>query len=67
MNMAVDVGNTFTKVGIFEKDSLKKKKVFDSLGELRDFLPQTPVENLIISSVKGDAGELCRPRPYLRF
>lgn len=56
--MAVDVGNTFTKVGIFEKDSLKKKKVFDAVGPLQNFLHHTPVENTIISSVKINGEDL---------
>lgn len=51
MNMAVDAGNTFTKVGIFERESLKKKEVFDTSHELQSFLQRTPVDHLIIGSV----------------
>lgn len=51
MNLAVDAVNTFTKVGIFEKDSLKKKEVFETSPELRIFLQRTIVEHLIIGSV----------------
>ncbi len=53
MNMVVDIGNTFTKVGIFERDSLQEKKVFDSDQTLQDFLQFHPASNVIISSVAG--------------
>lgn len=51
MNMVVDVGNTFSKVGIFEKNSLEKKEIFDSAVALKRFILQAPIENLMISSV----------------
>lgn len=58
MNMVVDAGNTFTKVGIFEGDLLKKKEEFGDDGDLRNFLQNTSVENLIISSVTGKEAEI---------
>lgn len=58
MNMVVDAGNTFTKVGLFEKDSLQRKEVFDADEELQNFLIRTPVENLIISSVTTGAKKI---------
>lgn len=58
MNMVVDVGNTFTKVGIFEKDSLQRKEMFDAVGELQHFLFHTPAENLLISSVTIGLNEI---------
>ena len=58
MNMVVDVGNTLTKVGIFEKDSLQRKEMFDAVGELQHFLFHTPAENLLISSVTIGLNEI---------
>jgi len=58
MNIVVDAGNTFTKVGIFEKDSLKKKMEFRSMGELLVFLQNTAADHLIIGSVTGKEGEI---------
>ena len=58
MNIVVDVGNTFTKVGIFENDTLQGKEVFDAVGELQKFLFRTPAENLLISSVTIGVNEM---------
>ncbi len=58
MNMVVDVGNTFTKVGIFEKESLKEKREFASDPELRLYLQGTLVDNLLVSSVRGREEEI---------
>ncbi len=56
--MVVDAGNTFTKVGIFEKDSLKEKREFSSDLELRAFLLDTPSDNIMVSSVRGKEDEI---------
>ena len=58
MNMVVDAGNTFIKVGIFKNKSLEKKEVFDSQNALKHFMLQTPIENLMIGSVKWDVAEI---------
>ncbi len=58
MNMVVDAGNTFIKVGVFKNKSLEKKEVFDSRDALKHFMLQTPIEHLMISSVKWDASEI---------
>lgn len=58
MNMVVDAGNTFTKVGIFEGDSLKRKDEFGDTDGLRHFMQGCAVENLIISSVTGREEEI---------
>ena len=49
--MVVDVGNTFSKVGIFKKKSLEEKEVFDSPAALKRFILREPIDHLIISSV----------------
>ncbi len=58
MNLVVDAGNTLAKVGIFEKDSLMKKEDFRSEGDLKSFLQNAIVENLIIGSVTGKEKEI---------
>ncbi|MBS1976141.1 MAG: type III pantothenate kinase [Bacteroidetes bacterium] len=54
MNVTVDIGNTFTKVGIFEGTHLVHKEVFRSMADLRDYLGRTPADHIIVSSVSGD-------------
>ena len=49
--MVVDVGNTFSKVGIFKKKSLEAREVFDSPAALKRFMLHTQIDHLIISSV----------------
>ena len=63
MNLVVDVGNTFSKVGIFEKNSLEKKEIFDSTVALKRFILQTPIENLMISSVTLPVDEIASWSP----
>lgn len=58
MNIVVDAGNTLTKVGIFEKDSIRQKEVFDSLEGLKIFLQHFSGEHLIVSSVSGNQEQI---------
>ena len=58
MNIVIDVGNTFSKVGIFENDSLRKKEVFGDADAVRHYLERTPADNLLISSVAGDGEKI---------
>lgn len=51
MNIAIDFGNTFTKVGIFEDDELKERLIFQEVDDVREFLSGRKNGNLIISSV----------------
>jgi type III pantothenate kinase len=51
MNLAIDVGNTKTKIGIFKNDTLELTKTFDSLSELNQFLDSKELNSAIISSV----------------
>ncbi len=55
MNLAIDAGNTLTKIGIFEGATLTQKKVFTSLGEARDFIVDLHADNAILSSVVGES------------
>jgi type III pantothenate kinase len=58
MHVAVDLGNTKAKVGIFIQRELTEKHVFESTIELIQWLRALPVEGLIISSVKEDVNTL---------
>jgi type III pantothenate kinase len=51
MNLAIDVGNTRTKVGIFEGASMKEKKVFQAHEDVAAFIGRLDIENIILSSV----------------
>ncbi|MGM0579480.1 MAG: type III pantothenate kinase [Bacteroidota bacterium] len=52
MNLAIDVGNTKTKIGFFEEDRLVSTKTFESLADLNQFLASKETKSVIISSVK---------------
>lgn len=54
MNLIIDYGNTSAKVGIFDQHELKQKYTFAESSTLKNFLEETPAENLIISSVSVD-------------
>jgi type III pantothenate kinase len=56
MNIAIDVGNTRLKVGIFEKKALIEKHSFQTKDELFLFLKQRSYKNAIVSSV-GISGD----------
>lgn len=56
MNIVVDIGNTFTKVGFFEGNKLLKKYTADSIEEAVGLLESNNVQNLTIASVKGVSG-----------
>ena len=58
MNVALDLGNTLIKVGIFEGRDLRKKEVFETASELKTFLTNFSGSNAIISSVSNDAAEV---------
>jgi type III pantothenate kinase len=58
MNIVIDAGNTFTKIGIFENDILKAKEVFKRDEGVDAFLGKTPVEHILVSSVIPGAPQL---------
>ena len=51
MNIAIDQGNTFFKVGVFDQDQLKEVKSYSSVSDTLDHVKNIAPENLIISSV----------------
>ena len=58
MNLVVDYGNTFAKVGVFETDLLKQSHTFSDKAKLNSFLQNFSAENFIISSVNHDASAI---------
>jgi type III pantothenate kinase len=51
MNLVVDYGNTFTKVGVFDGHELKEHYIFAAQHPLKDFLQNFSGDNFILSSV----------------
>ena len=58
MNIVVDYGNTAAKVGIFEDELLREKRHFPDALQLRSYLENNPVENIMVSSVSYPAQEV---------
>ncbi|WKV13580.1 type III pantothenate kinase [Marivirga harenae] len=51
MNLAIDIGNTKTKIGLFKEDHLESTETFESLYELNNSLDSYQIDSAIISSV----------------
>lgn len=58
MNLVIDSGNSAAKVGIFDHEKLVEKFSFHEVDKLEAFLKLNNFENLIVSSVKADAGSV---------
>jgi type III pantothenate kinase len=58
MNAAIDLGNTFAKIGFFAGNELVEVKKGLSIDELKTLLSLKNVKNLIISSVTRSQNEL---------
>jgi type III pantothenate kinase len=58
MNLVVDYGNTFAKVGIFDHQNLMEKHTFPSHIDLRQFLLNIKADHVIVSSVNMAADEV---------
>jgi type III pantothenate kinase len=55
-NLIIDIGNTNTKFGIFEKDQLKKQGVVSEISALQQVVAEEKPENVALASV-GISGE----------
>jgi type III pantothenate kinase len=51
MNLVVDYGNTFTKVGVFNHLHLKEQHTFSDQEQLKSYLQNFSADNFILSSV----------------
>jgi type III pantothenate kinase len=56
MNLCIDIGNTFTKIAVFDGDSLLHQESFTSFGidDVERIKKNSGVKRAIISSVKDD-------------
>jgi type III pantothenate kinase len=64
MNLVIDDGNSATKVGIFDHQTLLEKHAFNSKDELSKFLTSSAHENVIICSVKGEGKSIAEMLQY---
>ena len=56
MNLIIDIGNTRSKLGIFGKEKLVRKAVFEKgwgVKELKTFIANRKIENVAVASVAG--------------
>lgn len=69
MNLVIDSGNSAAKVGIFDHLRLAENYTFPTLEKVREFMEHSHYDNLIISSVKSDAGSIASwaPKEKKRF
>lgn len=72
MNLAIDIGNTRIKCGLFDGDYMKDFRVFNSEDwqRLLDWVNHMACENCVISSVRGYSFPkltLLKPRGHLVF
>jgi type III pantothenate kinase len=58
MNVAIDLGNTRIKIGIFDGQELRQKRVIEKTEDLADALKNFSSGNIIISSVNADPREV---------
>lgn len=58
MNLVVDAGNTFSKVGLFEGDELRRHESRLTFPELLEVLRSTRVERVIFSSVSHEVEKI---------
>jgi type III pantothenate kinase len=58
MNVAIDLGNTRIKIGIFDGQELQRKLVIEKTADLANILKNFSSGNIIISSVNADPREI---------
>ncbi|WP_276373264.1 type III pantothenate kinase [Chryseolinea sp. H1M3-3] len=58
MNLVLDYGNSFAKVGIFENYDLRSQYTFAHRDELKNFLQNFSADNFILSSVTHEASSI---------
>ncbi len=58
MNLVIDSGNSRFKAGLFDQNTLQQKVVFEEASQLKDWLSQQTIENILVSSVNYDAHEI---------
>lgn len=60
MNLAIDIGNTRIKAGVFDGEILVKSEVLDISGDdlIADFIGKDNIQNVIVCSVNEDNPEV---------
>lgn len=58
MNLVIDAGNTRTKIGIFERETLRESRIFDHSKDVRQFLQQQVADHMLLSTVTEAGDEL---------
>ncbi|HZI24222.1 MAG TPA: type III pantothenate kinase [Chryseolinea sp.] len=58
MNLVLDYGNSFAKVGVFENHQLKQSLTFSDKEKLNFFLQNFSAENFILSSVSHEPSSI---------
>jgi len=66
MNIAIDVGNTKTKIGFFDEDRLESTKTFSSLSEINSLFDTKKTNSVIISSVNTSYEDILNQIPHLK-
>jgi type III pantothenate kinase len=56
LNLVIDIGNTFTKVAVFENDDLLESRAIPATGskDIDSFLSIYKINRVILSSVKTE-------------
>ena len=73
MNLIVDIGNTRTKIALFEKNELVEKAILENgaLGELSAAISEFPIQGAILSATgvdtEGVEGFLSSHFPFIKF
>lgn len=65
-HLAIDIGNSSLKVGVFEAQKLLRRQVFAHENELSEWLRNLPIDKGIISSV-GSIDQISTAFPLLQF
>ncbi len=58
MNLAIDLGNTFAKTGLFDGDKLRETRWKMNTDELKSYVQNLDVEQIIVSTVARTEAEL---------
>lgn len=58
MNLAIDIGNTLIKVGLFQQDEIVEVIRFDNEAQLLQLIKEKKPSNIIISTVRNNSEQI---------
>ncbi|HYG41013.1 MAG TPA: type III pantothenate kinase [Cytophagales bacterium] len=58
MNLAIDIGNTLIKVGLFQQDEIAEVIRFDNEAQLLQLIKEKKPSNIIISTVRNNSEQI---------